>query len=491
MDTTHIQLLQGKEKDYNNFNSNIILNDSLKNKIITWFRINTQVKNIPRNNYKNINKIMKLPKSVKTLINYARVSLLGTSVLYYMCRYAFLGDYDQRMIELIESLSRKSPIYVKIFQAISGSSGILSEKVQKYISIFSDNVPYMKSEQDFEKLQKYLEKIGDEYPDVKIIEITKEPIHSGTISLVYEGLLSNGEKVVIKHVRNGIKERMEKALHDAEYLINILNMIPSIKMLNLSCVLKENKKLLMEQTSMGVELKNMNDLLNNTKDTKRDYVKIPKPYDVYTENNDDVLVMEKICGRRINELHEDEKEQYGLMIARNTIDSMMIDGLYHGDLHRGNILFLEEQNVKRIGVIDFGIIGRLNECERLTISSFFLSLGMKNYEDVINSMMGLNSNKEIIKKMEKDKYDEMISELIDITEMACMSRDGFSSKEITKINNILVNNDLLLDPIFYIIEMSIAMSITVCKELDTKHKNFMSYLQEVIQEKIDISLFDV
>ena len=95
------------------------------------------------------------------------------------------------------------------------------------------------------------------------------------------------------------------------------------------------------------------------------------------------------------------------------------------------------------------------------------------------------------KDIYKEKYDEMIRELIDITEIACMSRDGFSSKEITKINNILVNNDLLLDPIFYIIEMSIAMSITVCKELDTKHKNFMSYLQEVIQEKIDISLFDV
>lgn len=449
-----------------------------------------------------MNKIVKsltITKAMNSVINYARASIVGTTLLYHFFKYAFLGDYDQRVIDVIQSLSRKSPMYVKIFQALAGSTGILSEKVQKYLIVFSDNVPFTDDEESAQELFDYLDKIGEEYPEYKITEISLQPVHSGTVSLVYEGLMKDQKNinddgtqvVMIKYVRNGIKEKMIKAVEDTEYLIKILNMIPSVRAFNLSWVLKENRKLLLEQTSMRVEMNNMNDLLSKTQGKKeRDYVKIPKPYDVYTENNDNVLVMEKIEGKRIEDVSCEDKEAYGLMIARNTVDTIMIDGLYHGDLHRGNVLFLENNGVKQIGLLDFGIIGRLSECERLTISSFFISLGMKRYDDVINNLLGSYANKESIDRMDKKKYEDMITDLVDIAETACVSRDGFGSRELTQINNLVVKNGLVLDPIFCVIEMSIAMSSTVCKELDTKHRNFMSYLHEVIQEKMDLTLFD-
>ena len=51
------------------------------------------------------------------------------------------------------------------------------------------------------------------------------------------------------------------------------------------------------------------------------------------------------------------------------------DDVYHADLHRGNILFIEG-NDGEAWIIDFGIMGRLSESEKLTLSSFFISLGM-------------------------------------------------------------------------------------------------------------------
>src|SRR6266404_1246362 len=53
------------------------------------------------------------------------------------------------------------------------------------------------------------------------------------------------------------------------------------------------------------------------------------------------------------------------------------DGLFHGDLHAGNVLLLKNS---QIGLIDFGIVGRLNRKTQGAIANMFLALAEEDYD---------------------------------------------------------------------------------------------------------------
>lgn len=467
---------------------------------------------------------------LRKLCGLARVMNVCAVVSYHMARYVVFGDYDQRMVDIIRSLSEINPLYVKVFQAVSGTSGILSPVVEEYLLRFSDDVPYGLS--DNVERRRHIESVADymrqQNPSLLLTDVSHEPIHSGTVSLVY-GAKLDGRDVVVKCVRSGINAKMREAIDDANSVISVMNLLPSVMNMRLDCVLKENENLLVEQTSMRNELDNLNRV--REKLHCRDYVVTPRPYSEFTECDDGMLVMERLYGKRVDEVTSDEKEEYGILLARQSLDAIVSDGVYHSDLHRGNILFMESEyednccdgdtndgesddnnssndgsnnsgsgievtkkgvrTVKKLGLLDFGIVGYLSEAEQLTLSSFYLSLGMKNYEDVVNVLLGTLTNGDALQRMDNDRRDEIVERLVRLTEDACTSRDGFGPRHMREINEVFSRNGLFLAPIFCRIEMALAMNVSVSKALETKNRNFMSYIQQVIESKMDLTVYDV
>jgi ubiquinone biosynthesis protein len=61
---------------------------------------------------------------------------------------------------------------------------------------------------------------------------------------------------------------------------------------------------------------------------------------------------------------------------------VLIDGLFHGDLHGGNILALKDEltGESKIGVLDFGIVGRLSEKSRDAFTRMVFALVTEDYE---------------------------------------------------------------------------------------------------------------
>ena len=174
------------------------------------------------------------------------------------------------------------------------------------------------------------------------------------------------------------------------------------------------------------------------------------------------------------------------------MDSIIKDGVYHADLHRGNILFIEgNDGAKKLGLLDFGIMGRLSESEKLTLSSFFISLGMGNYDDVVSSLIATVINGDALSAMNPIERKRMVADLVTLTEDACSSRDGFTPQHMRHINDVFTEHGLKLAPVFCRIELALAMNMSVSKSLETKEKNYMSYLRDVIKEKMDLTVYNV
>lgn len=425
---------------------------------------------------------------IRNTCSLLRATRVGMTVLYHLTRYVLIGDYDTRMVELIHALSERGPLYVKVLQSLSGTSGFLSPTVQEFLTTFSDQVPYSEDDERYEFLCKRLAYVSGVHPSLVVSDLTSTPIHSGTVSLVYGGRIGD-TPVVIKCNRKGIRVKMLKALEEAEYVVSALELIPSIRSLRLSRILSENKQSLIEQTSMAAELKNIMELRSKMED--RDYIVTPKPYPLFTEAFDDILVMDKLTGVRVDEVPADDKEAYGVLLAQQATDAIIEDGIYHADLHRGNILFIDHEGKKKLGLLDFGIVGHLSESEKLTLTSFYISLGTGCYDDVVSSLLGTITNSDALEAMGDAQRDRIVSELVSLTEDACTSREGFTPLHMRQINQILAKNGLEIAPVFCRIEMALAMNMSVSKALETKNKNFLNYLQDVIKSKMDLSVYDV
>jgi ubiquinone biosynthesis protein len=61
-------------------------------------------------------------------------------------------------------------------------------------------------------------------------------------------------------------------------------------------------------------------------------------------------------------------------------------GLFHGDLHAGNFFILPEN---KIGLIDFGVVGRLNRKTQTAIANMLLALATEDYDRLAEEYVNL------------------------------------------------------------------------------------------------------
>lgn len=420
---------------------------------------------------------------------------LGYDLSIFYISGLIYGRSDNSVIKLIRQLGKRSPMYVKIIQALAGATDLFSDKVHDYLCEYSDNVPYNEDDIQREVLQEKLDRVSERYK-YKITNLSSAPIHSGAVSIVYSALINDTTPVVVKVIRPKGKEQMVEAINELLTLVKILSFIPAIRIFRFDRILEENRSTLMRQFSTYTEFNNILFYASATKENES--VKVPYVYEKFTidydgaRDCDDILVMEYLEGMRVEEIEDKDKEEYGYILAKQAVNSIMNHGIYHGDLHRGNILFRKnEKGKKQICLLDFGIVGRLTEQDRLTISSFYMSLGLRRYNDAVDTIVCSLTNKEVFDALSEEEQNDIVSELESIASICCETSAGFGPHEIGQINRVLASHELFLAPVFCKIEMALAMNTSVSKALETENTNITTHIRRIIGETIDVSLFDI
>ncbi len=129
---------------------------------------------------------------------------------------------------------------------------------------------------------------------------------------------------------------------------------------------------------MWSEANNIRRFLENFKD--HEDIKIPKVYFDYTTER--VLVMEALPGIPLSQEgalaqeHIDPNEVIRRAL-KAYLKMVFEDGLFHGDLHAGNFFVLPHN---QIGLIDFGVVGRLNTKTQTAVANMLLALSKEDYE---------------------------------------------------------------------------------------------------------------
>jgi len=375
---------------------------------------------------------------------------------------------------------------------LSTNSFLLDKKQIEYLSNYTDNAPFLESEIDTSFISSII-KVGEANPEIAItLSPDPKPVKAGMIALVYEGHMKTGTKkrVIIKVIRKDIGTRIMDALDKIDFLVRLIGHFPFIRNTNIKDIIRENRSMMIEQTDFNMEVSNIQQMLKNSKYV--DYLTIPQVYPEYTTDNSKVIVMDYIEGQNLLEVEECDKDGYSMMLAKFGMKSILFDRFYHADLHPGNIIFIKKSDgEKRLGIIDFGIMGRMTKEEQHYFYKFFLNMSNNdNYIEAGSSIIEcLVEPKDTLFSLSKEDYDRLIESIAKITQNAFTHNKNLIPSDLFKINKILCVHNLSLSRSFCKIELALAISDSVCSKL-SHNTSYLENIKTAAGEIFDSSMFE-
>jgi ubiquinone biosynthesis protein len=207
----------------------------------------------------------------------------------------------------------------------------------------------------------------------------KEPIGAASIAQVHRATLKDGSAVVIKVQRPHIIQKINDDLHVLYLLAELLETyLPETKPYNPVGIVDEYFKTLELETNFVVEANNIRRFSQNFANEPN--VKIPKVF--MHSVSERVLTMEAMHGIPLSS--DSALKQEGCQPSeiikkglRCYLKMVFSDGLFHGDLHAGNFFVMPNN---QIGLIDFGVVGRLSHKTQSAIANMLIALSQEDYD---------------------------------------------------------------------------------------------------------------
>lgn len=300
---------------------------------------------------------------------------------------AKLGRFilDRLMADDIEDLSapervrlcfeKLGPTFVKLGQLLATRPDLIPLEYSEEFKKLHDQVPGV----PFKEIESILVKhFGGPINEV-FAAFDETPLAAASIAQVHRARLRDGAEVVIKVQRPGIEKVIQEDMKILRALAELVERyIPELRPYNPTGIVTEFGRSMELETNFVIEANNVRRFAVNF--AHQPEIKIPHVYTEYTGRR--VLVLEALQGIPLSHrgaldqegIHPEEVLKRGL---RAYMKMVYTDGLFHGDLHAGNVILLPNN---QIGLIDFGIVGRLNKKTQGAIANMFLALAEEDYD---------------------------------------------------------------------------------------------------------------
>ena len=272
------------------------------------------------------------------------------------------------------ALGELGPTFIKLGQVLSTRPDLVGIRLADELRHLQTDVPADSPELVRRTLEAELGRPVDEL----FLEFDPVPMASASIGQVHRAKLRSGEQVVVKVQHAGIERKIEVDLDILSGLAMLAEMSAEFQNYHPRAVAAEFQRALRRELDFGRELRHMQQFAKDFAGNPK--VHIPRPYPELSTGR--VLTMELIDGIKLEETERlaragidlPEVARHG---ARLFLEMIFTNGFYHADPHPGNVLLLDG-NV--IGLLDFGMVGRLDERLHEQIGEMLLAVGNQDAE---------------------------------------------------------------------------------------------------------------
>jgi predicted unusual protein kinase regulating ubiquinone biosynthesis (AarF/ABC1/UbiB family) len=283
------------------------------------------------------------------------------------------------------------PTYVKLGQLVASSEGLFPEAYCQEFRKCLDRVrPF-----PFAEVERTLRDELGRDPREVFDAIDPRPLASASIAQVHAARLRDGREVVIKVQRPKIGEIVEADLRVLRLAAFGLTLAPASRAMaelaNPRGVVEDFACNIREELDFRREASNMAEFNRIMTGRGQDRVAAPRSFDDLSTRR--VLVMERFFGHRVDDVEKIREskvdaEERLLVGMRAWFQCMLLHGFFHGDVHAGNLMVLDDG---RIGFLDFGIVGRMDRARRDQVADYLVAFATGDFAKLAEVMIAMGS----------------------------------------------------------------------------------------------------
>ncbi|MFI5379866.1 MAG: ABC1 kinase family protein [Tepidisphaerales bacterium] len=216
-------------------------------------------------------------------------------------------------------------------------------------------------------------------------ELDPTALASASIGQVHRARLKTGRRVIVKVQHPGIEGTIRRDLDILGFLADIAGKNEHLSGYQPAALIREFSRTLLQELDFRRELRNLQIFRRNFAGDET--VVFPRPHPELTTGR--FLTLDRIDGcsladtKSLEKVDIDRKE-----LARrggNVFVQMIFrDGFYHADPHPGNLLILPGG---KIGLLDAGMVGRIDEVLRKQIIDILMAAGDRDAQRLTDAVL--------------------------------------------------------------------------------------------------------
>ena len=311
------------------------------------------------------------------------------------------------------ALTELGPTFIKLGQILAARPDLIGPELGDELKGLRANV----RPDPIETVRQTLRaELGENYHQ-HFQKIDAVPLATASIGQVHRAVLKNGKKVVIKVQRAGIDSTIRQDIEVLSGVVQLAERVEALAVWNPTEMVQQLAPMITRELDFSRERQNLEHFAEVLSD--HDGVVIPRPFNELCTKR--VLVMQELEGKSLAQFlsepdtsdhsirratngkpdtkplasgtsksenghaesidvgasHQDpvkRKETKSILSERiaNTYLTMLFDhGAFHADPHPGNLFVLENG---QLGILDFGMTGRIDDSLRETIEEMLVSI---------------------------------------------------------------------------------------------------------------------
>ncbi len=269
------------------------------------------------------------------------------------------GNAGERFANALEALG---PAYIKFGQILSTRGDMFDAEFARGLSRLKDKVPPFEMETAERMLAEDWGAPWDKY-----LESLSEPIAAASVAQVHKGVLKGkngapGDVVAVKILRPNIQKLMSRDMDSIEMVANLAHgIVPKLRRLRPKDFVSEARRAVMLELDLRLEAAAASEMRDVAIETG--LFRVPALHWDLVDKN--VMVSEWVDGMAMSDdaiLTDPSIDRPALAakIIQSFLASTFQFGVFHADMHEGNMI-IDEQG--ELVLIDFGILGRLGRKE--------------------------------------------------------------------------------------------------------------------------------
>jgi ubiquinone biosynthesis protein len=321
-------------------------------------------------------------------IPFGALFLVCIRFLWFTLVSLFRRSPERRAVRWSKHLVQAGgPAYVKLGQLIATAKGALPDPWTEAFAWCRDEVPSLKAGVAESVIDG---EFGHRRAET-FLSIDPVPIAAASIAQVHLARLADGSEVAVKVQRPGLRQRFEADIRALSVIALVADRLSKrARIANLPGFVELFAQLVLEELDFRLEALNMAEIGLANEDAGLDHIRIPRPIPGLVTSR--VLVMEKVGGIRYTDAALAHPELDGPRIVRlavqGVLEHALLYGVFHGDLHAGNVLIDEAGN---FSLVDFGIAGRLDATQRAAMCRLVIGFARNDFAAQVAAVVELGA----------------------------------------------------------------------------------------------------